>query len=581
MCGIVGVIGKSDVYSNIIDCLRNLEYRGYDSAGIAVITDDAIRSNKGIGGVNHVFDDKPFIKGNIGIGHTRWATHGGVTVNNAHPHLDCKNKIAIAHNGIIDNYSEIKEKLGDHVFKSETDSEVIAHLIEQTGLPLKAAMFAIPNALQGQYAIVGISVESGNIVAIRRGNPLVVGISPSKMFIASDPNAFPKTVKQIVPIDDNELVELQPTGYTVFDLDTQVIKTKDPQPYRRLLATDTKLCRMQLEMQEQPDVLLTISRQDKELYMDMAMEVLRARRVIFTGCGTSKHAALAGRYAISTIANELCDVVLASELEYFANSIDRHTLIIALSQSGETSDVLRAVQIARQHGAQILSLVNAPLSSLERISDYTLPLCCGPEISVASTKAFTAQICTLYLLSYAMKNRFDEGARELANLGLMLKTEIANHQEQLHNLAQLLSGHEHMYYLGRGVNYPLACEGALKMKEIAYIQAESFPSGEMKHGPLALIENGTPVVGICPKDDTYFDSIANLHEAKARGATIIGVSDEYSEMFDHWIPIQKVAPLFYPIVATIPLHMLSYLVSLAKGINPDRPRNLAKSVTVR
>jgi glucosamine--fructose-6-phosphate aminotransferase (isomerizing) len=580
MCGIIGYIGTEPAWGKIVRSLKQLEYRGYDSAGIAIVRHPGdIVVHKNVGDVGTVFEGVKPVAGTCAIGHTRWATHGGVTQRNAHPHTDCKGNIAVVHNGIIDNYRQLRASMPHHTFVSETDTEIIPHLIEDTHRPLLDAMFTISELLTGQFAIVAVDMY-GNMVAMRRGNPLVIGLSAHGMYVTSDQIALPENVKSIVYVNDDELVTLSPQSYKLYSLIDKALITREPEPFTASDVISTTGCRMDYEMREQPDVIRNICRHDRNLYTDIAFDIAKSREVVFVGCGTSKHAALVGRYAIHSIAHKPADVIQASEFEYLAEPYGRSTLMIALSQSGETSDVLRAVQVAHQHGAKVLSLVNNPMSSLARSSDYVLPLCCGPEVSVASTKAFTAQLCIMYLLSYAMQNRFDKGVSELLSVADAVKQEVSNYQAT-QELADVLKTHEHMYYIGRGINYPLACEGALKMKEIAYIQAESFPAGELKHGPLALIEKGTPVLGVVPDDDTYTDTLANLHEAKARGATIIGVSDKPSELFDYLIPIPAVNKIFYPIVTAVPLHVLSYLVSVSKGINPDRPRNLAKSVTVR
>lgn len=584
MCGIVGIIGSESVSVDIVRCLERLEYRGYDSAGMALQEAGEVYVYKGVGYVKDVFREYPMSSACIGIGHTRWATHGGVTDSNAHPHIDCTGNIAIVHNGIIDNYQLLKEDLitRGHRFMSETDSEVIAHLIEESNLPLVEAMYYVAERITGQYAIAAMDNKFGWIVAMRRGNPLVIGrTNDEKIYLSSDPVAFPPEVDKIQLIENNELVVFSSNRVLIFNLSTRDAISRNLMPYHNDLVLDIDTCRMDAEMLEQPEVILNIASTNKDLYIDAAMEVLRHQQVVLTGCGSSKHAGLVGRYTISSIANRLCELIVSSEFEYYASSIDKRTMVIVLSQSGETNDVLRAVEVAHQQGSKVLSLVNAPQSSLVRVSDYILPLCCGPEVSVASTKAFTAQLCVLYLLSFAMQNRFEDGVSQLRELAHTLKDEVTLYKTKLQTLADKIRGVPSMYYIGRGINYPLACEGALKMKEISYIQAESFSAGELKHGPIALIQKGTPVVGVCPNDDTYADTVANLHEAKARGALAIGISDKQNEIFDYWIPMPKVNPLFYPVVATLPLHILAYLVSIGKGINPDRPRNLAKSVTVK
>jgi len=487
MCGIVGVIGSPKAYEKTIESLNRLEYRGYDSAGIGVKDGHKIEIRKDIGYVNNVFThDMPLLKGQMAIGHTRWATQGEVTKENAHPHIDCTGQIAIVHNGVIDNYQALLESLqesdGKHNIRSQCDSEIIAHLLEWTALPLRDAMFVVAEQLVGQFAVVAISSHDDELVAMRRGNPLILGLADKCTYIASDPVAFPDEVKSIVFIGDNELVEIHPTSFTLYDLDTCKVIVRKPEPYTPSVIEKTGTgYRMETEMKQQPTVIRAIANSDKDLYMRLAFKIARAQNVILIGCGSSRHAALAGRVAISQIAQKFTEVLVASELEEFGESINNQTMIIALSQSGETADVIRAVQFARQQGAPVISLINALNSSLSRISNDVLPLYCGNEISVAATKSFTAQMCSLFLLSYAMDCNYEKGVAELKNLADILDQQLIDIPKSIEAVIDQLKDQEHMYYLGRGVNYPLACEGALKMKEIAYIHAESFSSGELKH----------------------------------------------------------------------------------------------------
>ncbi len=594
MCGIVGFLGNKRVNGRvapiILDCLKTLEYRGYDSAGMATIENNNIYLKKGVGMVAAVnkelqLDEMP---GNIGIGHVRWATHGGVTAQNAHPHVDCNSDIALVHNGIIDNYQSLRRRLETrHHFVSETDTEVICHLMEDymaDGASLLEALQRTITELEGSYAIVAISRwEPDKIVAAKNESPLVVGMGANGYFVASDIISLLGRAERFIPLDDGEVVIIKQYGIVILDKEGKAIR-RQPEPITGEWCVPSKngyKHYMIREILEEPDAIETALRQDDALMLEIALEVLRAKEVVIIACGTSRHAALIGRYLFSTKAAKFCEVVMGSEFEYFANSIDKNTVVIAISQSGETADVIAGVKMAKACGARIISMVNVPNSTLTRMSDRVLYLNCGPELCVAATKSFIAQLVIFYQMTFAMLNQLDQGKQYLREISSLIRENLSHNGDKVKKLGGNIKDRADFYFLARGINYAIALEGALKLKEISYIHAEGMPAGELKHGTLALMEKGTPVLCICPDDYTYADTLSNAMEAKARGAFVIGLSDKNNEIFDEWIKIPKVEEKFYPLVSVVPLQLLAYYAAIARGKNPDRPRNLAKSVTVK
>lgn len=584
MCGIVGVISDKNIVPVTLEGLSRLEYRGYDSAGIAVISEGALHIRKGVGKLAKVESENQLseLKGNIAIGHVRWATHGGVTKANAHPHTDCAGRIAVVHNGIIDNYQELKASLPSHQFKSQTDTEVIAHLIEEylsNGGSITLAVRSAISSLKGSYALLVVDLnEPDVIIAARKNSPLIVGIGDGSNFIASDALCFKGHTDKVIYVDDGEIVVMTKNSVEFYDDKCNLVKHN-----LVTLTTDNgnghKHYMLQ-EILEQPEAIRKAIQQDKSLVMDIALDILRARQVIFSGSGTSRYAALVGRYIFSKLANKFCDVIWASEFQYFTDPIDKGTLVIAISQSGETADVLRGVKQAKEHGAKVFSVVNTYGSSLSRMSDNALFLKCGAEISVAATKSFIAELSVFYLIAYAMINRIDKAIESLVPLSFQIETNLENLCRQSEYIARTLKNKTVFYYIGRGINFSIAGEGALKHKEVAYVFAEGMSAGELKHGTLALIEDGTPIIAICPADYTYEETIANLNEAKARGAFIVGISDKQNQVFDEWVQIPTTEEIFYPLVSVIPLQLIAYYSAVIRGHDVDRPRNLAKSVTV-
>jgi len=590
MCGIVGYIGNRQAAGIILSALKKLEYRGYDSAGMATVADSSLFVRKDTGKLDevagmHRLDQLP---GEAGIGHVRWATHGAVTAANAHPHLDCTREIAIVHNGIIENHRELAARLSPrHEFTSETDTEVIAHLIEDHvahGACLEEAVRLAGKQLKGSYALVAISVrEPDKIVALRKDSPLVAGLGDGGNFVASDTLSFLNETDRVVFLEDDEYAVVTSDAVRVFDSEGRRV---DRQPSRADWHWDEATKQghdffMLKEISEQPQAIRRAIMQDRTLMMEMGLEILRARQVVFTACGTSRYAALIGRYVFSKVAGKFSDVVMASEFGYFADSVDRNTLVIAISQSGETADVMEGVKRAKENGATVFSLVNVVGSSLARASDRVAYLNCGPEIGVAATKSFMAQLAVLYLLAHTMVNQTDEAISQLTEVSNLIERNLRHNGREIPRIAARLKGKSDFYYIARGINFAVAGEGALKLKEIAYVHAEGMPAGELKHGTLALVEEGTPVVAICPADYTFDETLSNIAETKARGALVLGVSDRYEPAFDEWIRVPEVDEILYPMVTIIPLQLFAYHSAICRGLDPDKPRNLAKSVTVK
>ena len=592
MCGIIGYCSRNGSAAPVIyEGLEKMEYRGYDSSGVALISKKKIIIKKGIGKLEDInqrfkLDSVP---GTIGIGHNRWATHGGVTDRNAHPHRDCKGEIAVIHNGIIDNYQELRKELikHGHKFISETDTEVIPHMLEdemKRGRSLQEAACTVGARLIGSFAFLAISTrEPDKIVGTRRGSPLLLATGDKITMAASDSMAFQGYAGQMALLGEDELAVLTPDKIQFFDRTGKEIKKKFTSistawnengkgKYEHYMLKD---------IIEQSTTLIQATEQDRETFTKIALDILRADQVIVTACGSSRYAALVGRYLFSSVGKIFCEVVMASEFQYFADSVGKNTLVLAISQSGETYDVVEGVKLAREAGAKIVSIINRPQSMLGELSHHVIYLNCGPEIGVAATKSFLNQVAIFYLLSFAMVHSFDMAAENIRHIGKQVARVIEWNRDVISDIADRFHKKTDFYYIARGINFAIASEGALKLKEISYIHAEGMPAGELKHGTLSLIEKGTPVVVICPADFTYPETLSNAIEAKSRGAHIIAVSDEKNEVYDHWIKIPKVHELLYPIIAAVPLQLLAYHLTIKRDYDPDKPRNLAKSVTVK
>jgi len=591
MCGIIGYCGQKPAVPIVLEALKRLEYRGYDSAGIASLYNGKLLIRKDAGKIDEVIRKQNLanLPGTVAIGHTRWATHGGVTQLNAHPHSDCGGRVAVVHNGIIENNQQLRRELTKigHKFTSETDTEIIPHLLEdelKNGCSLKQAVLNIAPRLEGSYAFLVISLDDpGKVIGTRKSIPLIVGINAPDYYVSSDALAFSQYTNQVMSLDDNEVVMLTQEGIEFFDAQGNKL-VKQARKLDHSWAESHKggyQHFMLKEIMEQAQVLGQIVRQDEKRFTNIALDILRARQVIITACGTSRYAALVGRYLFSRVGKKFCDVVMASEFGYFADSVDKSTVVIAVSQSGETADVVEGVKAARNAGAQVISIVNRPNSILADLSHQVIYLNCGSEIAVAATKSFLSQLAIFYLLSFAMINSFDEAAARLTDLSGDITRVLDWNKSELIKLSQRLKDKNAFYYIARGINFAIASEGALKLKEISYIHAEGMPAGELKHGTLALIEPGTPVVVICPADYTFLETLSNAMETKSRGAYIIGVSDKESDIYDSWVKIPEVDELLYPMVAVVPLQLLAYYLAVNRGCDPDKPRNLAKSVTVK
>lgn len=584
MCGIIGYIGKGKASEYLLKGLMNLEYRGYDSAGMAVLNSRGLEFRKAAGKIAEINARLNFLalEGSIGIAHTRWATHGKVDDGNAHPHFDCSGKIAIVHNGIIENYEELKAELFDHRFSSETDSEVVAHLVEEglkRGLSFEEAFMHAISKLEGTFAILCIKEGERKILAARKGSPLVVGISDDATFISSDIPSFLEWTKNVIYLRDGDVVIAEDGTVRIFNSGVEVSRPVD------VVEWDAEQIKkggfehyMLKEIAEQREVVQRAISQDYSVLNSVIDEMRRAYGIFFTACGSSYNACLAASYIFSRVANLHVNVVLASEFENYVDFLSEKTLVFAVSQSGETYDVLEAVRAARSRGCRVIGVLNRIGSSLALESDCFLRMNVGPEICVVATKTFTSQVALLAMLAYAFAGRKDEIVSRMKALYLDLYNLTSRSmREHLKNLAEKLYTEEHIYLIGRGLQYATALEAALKIKEVSYIHAEAFAAGELKHGPLALISDGTPVIAFLPKGDKR--TLSNAIEVKARGGYIIGVSPERHEIFDYWIKVPECGDL-NPIVQIIPMQILSYELALLRGLDPDKPRNLAKSVTV-
>ena len=617
MCGIVGYIGPKPVVPLVIDGLRRLEYRGYDSAGIAVVGQNCkLEIRRASGKLKNLEDllGKSPIEGIYGLGHTRWATHGRPTEENAHPHRDCTGEIVVVHNGIIENYLELKHQLisEGHKFQTETDTEIIAHLIEKysKNVPLEEAVQKTVKLLSGAYALVAMSTRDPNkIVAARLGPPVVIGLGQNEFFVASDIPAILSHTRDAFFMGDGEIAILTLQGVRVVDFDNHPVTPKvqhitwDP-----IMAEKGGFKHfMQKEIFEQPravrDTLLgRISQETGEVFldeMDITEEEFRNfREVKIVACGTSWHAALAGKFMIERLAQIPVEVDYGSEFRYRDPLINKNTLVIAISQSGETADTLAAQREARVKDAKILAICNVIGSMLTREANGTIYTHAGPEIGVASTKAFTGQLTALMLTALYLAQVRGKLTPEIAQTLMQELTRIPHkietilqHDSDVEELAKQFFRHSDFLYLGRGIHYPIALEGALKLKEISYIHAEGYPAGEMKHGPNALIDENLPVVVIATRNESdaasmtrYEKTVSNLQEVKARDGIVITVVTEGDRLArgssNHAIEIPAAPELLSPILEIIPLQLLAYHIAVRRGCDVDQPRNLAKSVTV-
>ncbi len=612
MCGIVGYIGKADAPGILINGLRRLEYRGYDSAGLAVMDDDRIRVAKAAGKVAALqeralaeWPEEMFRRVTTGIAHTRWATHGAPTENNAHPHLDQSGSLALVHNGIIENYRSLRARLegNGHRFFSETDTEVLAHLIGDCdkGNLLQAVSDAL-HQVEGTFGIAVLSArEPDRIITARRGSPIVIGVGDGETIIASDASAILAHTQRVIYLDDNDIAVVTRDSIDIRDLNNIPVTRGISE-----LGLDSSAAEkggfdhfMLKEIHEQPDSLANALRGRLDLNHGISVlagmgtsprELADLNRVVLVGCGTSLHAGLVGEYAFEEIAGIHAEVEQAAEFRYRNPILGSRDLVVAVSQSGETADTLAAVREAKQKGAFVMSLCNVVASTIARETGRGVYLHAGPEISVASTKAFTCQVAVLLMMALKIGRgrRFsrDEGirfAREIAGIPSLVKRVIAQNS-MIAKLAAKYTAEEHAFFIGRGPMYPVALEGALKLKEISYIHAEGYHAAELKHGPIALLVPGTPVIALACDIPGKDKTIGNIEECRARGARILGIvtegDHETVEAMDDHIPIPPCHPLVATIPATVALQLFSYHVARLRGCEIDQPRNLAKSVTV-
>lgn len=606
MCGIVGYIGDKAPKSILYSGLSKLEYRGYDSAGIAIIENNCINLKRTVGKL-HVLGDllnTHEIKGNIGIGHTRWATHGKPTVENAHPHLDCNKEIALVHNGIIENYRELREELKKkgHKFLSETDTEVIVHLIEEyyTGDLLGAVKKAL-KYLDGAYAICVMSLkEPDKLVAARKGSPLVIGKGFGENLVASDIPAVLEYTKDVIFLDDGEYAEVKRDSVRVFNLMGEEVKkeVKTIDWSIEMAEKDGYEHFMLKEIYEQPRVIADTLRGkingSSAVLDDMKIDdkaLKKIERINIVACGTSFHAGLIAKYAFEKYLRIPVEVDVASEFRYKNPIVSEKNLVIVISQSGETADTLAGLREAKSKGAKVLGVINVLGSTITRESDGVVYTNAGPEMGVASTKAFVSQLIALYILMVYLGEKMgimDESRREYIIKNLLelpeLADEVLKRDNDIVRAAELFKDVNSLMYIGRNINYPVALEGALKLKEISYIHAEGYPAGELKHGPIALIEEMVPTVAIAVKSDTYEKVISNIQEIKARSGKIIAVANDDDEKIKEYADIimrvPKIDEDFSPILTVLPLQLLSYHIAEKRGLDVDKPRNLAKSVTV-
>lgn len=607
MCGIVGYIGQNEALPILVGGLKKLEYRGYDSSGVALIEDgkiETVRASGKIAALEDKLKNKP-LHGHIGIAHTRWATHGAPTEQNAHPHQSFDGKISIVHNGIIENYAILKKKLQSEgvEFKSETDTEVVAHLIARYYKGnLKEAVLKAISKIEGTFGLAVICKdEPGTMIGARRGSPLILGIGQNEFYLASDVSAIIMHTQKVVYLDDNDIVEIKEDGYNLLNTNSQPVQheVQDVEFDADAIAKGGFAHFMLKEIFEQPEVLRNTMRgrllqaegNAKLAGLDTNIRELRnINRIIITACGTSYYAGMVGEYMIEDLAGVPVEVEYASEFRYRNPIIKPGTLVLAISQSGETADTLAALKEAQQKGATALAICNGVGSTIARTSDGGVYLHAGPEIGVASTKAFTSQVTVLAMIALLLGRQrrlsFESGADivkamqelpELVDQTLKLSDQIAG-------IANKYVKANNFLYLGRHFNYPVAMEGALKLKEISYIHAEGYPAAEMKHGPIALIDENMPVVVIAPKDALFDKVISNVREIKARGGKVIAISTAdchpLDEIADHLITVPKTIPMLMPIVTCVPLQLLAYHIAVLRGNDVDQPRNLAKSVTV-
>ncbi|MEX0616483.1 MAG: glutamine--fructose-6-phosphate transaminase (isomerizing) [Candidatus Woykebacteria bacterium] len=597
MCGIFGYIGpKKNAAELVLSGLKTLEYRGYDSWGVASVIQNSkskvqnvnlvVEKHVGKIGKSKLSSELSTQNSSLAIGHNRWATHGGVTDENAHPHLSCDGKIALVHNGIVENFQKLKKDLEkNHKFKSETDTEVIVHLIEEE-IRTKDFVSAVRssfNKLEGLNAIVTLTSD-GELVAAKNGSPLVVGIGRREYFVASDATAISQHTKKVIFLEDGQLAHLNNHEVSIFSLATgEKLKAKrETLEWKFTQASTGNYPHFMIkEIHEQREVILNAAENLVNPAQILAEAINKARGTFFIASGTAFHACLAGTYLFSKIAKHHVNTAVASEFNYLEDFLTPKSLIIALSQSGETIDVVEPLSRAKKKESKIASVVNSLGSTIYRMGDIKVLLGAGPEIAVASTKAYIAKVAFLILVAFSLRGRVEEGKKLLVlaakEVERLLKDECL---KDIKKIAKILEKSENIYTIGRGVSFATALESALKIKEVSYIHTEGLAGGELKHGTIALISKGTPCIVFAPADETYEAIISNATEIKSRGGLIIGVGPKKSEVFDHWIEVKDAGEASL-IPMTIPAQLFGYYLALEKGLDPDKPRNLAKAVTVK
>ena len=607
MCGIVGYIGNRKAAPILLDGLKRLEYRGYDSAGIAVVFNNRLECIKRKGKVSDLESalEQKDLEGSLGIGHNRWATHGAPSEKNAHPHFDCSGRIAVVHNGIIENYAEIRRSLENagHIFKSETDTEVLAHLIEKYYHEnlAEAVRLALRN-VRGTYGLAVIASDQPNlIVAARYGSPLILGIGNEEYFLASDVSAILPYTDRVIYLSDGELLRISKQGFSTLTLDNKTVG-------KEIEVLDSDVTNIEKgvfphfmlkEIYEQPQVVrnclagrLIMGEGTAHLGgLNLTdAEIRMTERVVFVACGTASYAGMVGKFFFEEIAGIPAEVCLASEFRYNKLLFPPQTIVFVISQSGETADTIAAMREAKKKGLKVLGVVNVIGSTIARETDGGIFIYAGPEISVASTKAFMGQITALALIALKFgrlhKLSLSEGkiiAQGLFKIPSKIE-EILNKVEEIKNIAEKYKDYQNFLYLGRKASFPIALEGALKLKEISYVHAEGYAGGEMKHGPIALIDENFPAVFVAPKDDVYEKIISNMEEIKARKGKIIAIAtsgdEEILKHADDVIFVPQIEHILSPFLTVVPLQLFAYFVAIARGCDVDKPRNLAKSVTV-
>ncbi|MGE3278869.1 MAG: glutamine--fructose-6-phosphate transaminase (isomerizing) [Candidatus Altimarinota bacterium] len=588
MCGIFAYKGyQKNAPSMVFEGLKKLEYRGYDSWGIAWKKGESIQTYRKVGKISEA-SSEPFETeaSCLAMSHSRWATHGGVTEGNAHPHRSSNGKILVIHNGIIENYSELKEELGTSRFQTQTDTEVICELISEycQSMDFLAATKKACEKFEGRYAFIAMSEDDNRLIAARRGSPLILGVAPGEWFLASDIPAFLQYTREVNYLDDDQMVVIDDDKATFFDLltDSEIQKRTITIDWTEEEAQKGDYDHFMLkEIMDQKETIMRAINQNEEEILKIAEYIKSARGVFLSGCGTAGKMCMAAEYFFSIVANRHVNFSASSEFPVYHHFLIPESLLIVVSQSGETADVLEAMRVAKEKGAKVLSIVNVQGSSIARASDFSLLINAGPEKAVASTKAATSQLSLLLLIAFAVAGKLEEGKKLLIETASMIN-DLLNPRflKYIKEVADEIGHSDHTYIIGKAANYPMALEAAIKIQEVSYIHAEGFAAGELKHGPIALITKGTPCISLIAEDEVKKDILNNTIELKSRGAHIIGVSPHMHESFDHWIRIPD-AGIASPIVNLIPVQLLAYYLSVHRGVNPDMPRNLAKSVTVK